>query len=184
MRIISATNRDLAEELRAGRFREDLYYRLNVIEVNIPALREREGDIPLLVHQFIKSYGSSLGRNLSGIDPSALAALEAYDFPGNVRELENLSERAATLSRGTSITLESLPPLVRSDLRTAPSAVGDFSEVGLETLLAEYERGLLRDALQRANGVKKRAAALLGISFRSFRYRLEKLELEREGHDR
>ncbi|NRA04250.1 MAG: sigma-54-dependent Fis family transcriptional regulator [Myxococcales bacterium] len=180
VRIISATNRNLDEEVREGRFREDLYYRLNVIEIRIPAIRERRTDIPLLVRHFIQVYAETLGRPLSGIEPEALAVLERYDFPGNVRELENLIERAATLSRGTRITLESLPPLVRNATPTAPPASLQTPDAGLERLLADYERGILRDALRRADGVKKRAARLLGITFRSFRYRFEKLDLDRE----
>lgn len=180
VRIISATNRNLDEEVREGRFREDLYYRLNVIEIRIPAIRERRGDIPLLVRHFIERYAEMLGRPLTGIEPEALTALERYDFPGNVRELENLIERAVTLSRGTRITLESLPPMVRNETRPGPKASPRVPDVGLDRLLADYERGILRDALRRADGVKKRAANLLGITFRSFRYRVEKLDLDRD----
>jgi two-component system response regulator PilR (NtrC family) len=178
VRMIAATNRDLESEVRAGRFREDLYYRLNVIEVKIPPLRERVDDIPLLIQHFVRHYSAELGRNTLAVDPAVVSTLERYPFPGNVRELENLIERATTLVRGDRITLECLP---RSVLHPPEaSRVGQIPAAGanLENLLGSYERTLLMEALERAGGVKKRAAGLLGISFRSFRYRFEKLGLD------
>jgi two-component system response regulator PilR (NtrC family) len=181
VRICCATNRDLAEEVRAGRFREDLFYRLNVIEIKVPALRERCEDIPLLAGYFISKYAEDVGREIREVAPDVIAALEEYPFPGNVRELENLIERAVTLAHGSVITLDCLPSNVLD--RADPRAVERVPAEGvdLEALLREYERSLLREALERAYGVKKRAAGLLGISFRSFRYRLEKLGLESPG---
>jgi two-component system response regulator PilR (NtrC family) len=179
VRIVTATNRDLEEEVRGGRFREDLFYRLNVIEVRLPPLRERPGDIAPLALHFVKRFSAELGREVREIDPSVLVALERYPLPGNVRELENLIERAVTLARGPRIGPDCLP----SSVSRPPAAVlpePSFPEEGvdLSALLHAYEERLIHQALERGNGVKKRAAALLGISFRSLRYRLEKLGLD------
>ncbi len=178
VRLVSATNRKLEDEVAAGRFREDLYYRLNVIQISLPPLRDRIDDIPLLVNHFIEKFSSELGKPIDGMDEEALAALAGYAFPGNVRELENIIERAVALARERTIPFDSLPPTV-----TGSRARGDAPRippegVKLESLVDEYERKLLGEALRESGGVKKRAARLLGISFRSFRYRLEKLGLE------
>jgi two-component system response regulator PilR (NtrC family) len=178
VRILSATNRRLEDEVAAGRFREDLYYRLNVIQIRIPPLRERMEDVPLLVRHFVEKWSRELGRGPSGVSEDALAKLMEYAFPGNVRELENVIERAVALSRTPQIHCDALPPTV---LRAgAPEARARIPSggVNLESMVNEYERGLLLEALERSGGVKKRAAQLLGISFRSFRYRLEKLGLD------
>jgi two-component system response regulator PilR (NtrC family) len=182
-RIVAATNRRLADEVQAGRFREDLYYRLNVIEIPLPPLRERRDDIPLLIEHFIEKYGRELGKRVDGMDEAAMARLSAYAFPGNVRELENVIERAVALCREPRIGLDLLPPAL-IERRAAPRgtrtpAAGE----SLDDLVSAYERGLLLDALEQAGGVKKRAAQRLGISFRSFRYRLEKLGLDDSGPD-
>jgi two-component system response regulator PilR (NtrC family) len=181
VRIVCATNRNLAEEVRAGRFREDLFYRLNVIEIALPPLRERRQDIPQLAQFFVERYAAQLGRSLEGLEPEVLAALARHDFPGNVRELENLIERAATLCRGTRIGLDCLPAGFpqRAPGGPAPAAVLPAQGTDLERLLADYERSLIAEALRRSSGIKKRAAALLGVSFRSLRYRLERLGMER-----
>jgi two-component system response regulator PilR (NtrC family) len=178
VRIVCATNRNLAEDVREGRFREDLFYRLNVIEIPIPALRERREDIPELVSFFVGRFASELGRPVEGVDPEAMELLERYEYPGNVRELENVVERAVALVRSERIGVECLPralhePAARDRIAELPEEGGD-----LERLLADYERQLLEQALARCGGVKKHAAALLGITFRSLRYRLEKLGLE------
>ncbi len=178
VRIIAATNRRLGEEIAAGRFREDLYYRLNVIEIPMPPLRERRDDIPLLVAHFVEKYARELGKPVDGLSEAALNRLVEYRFPGNVRELENLIERAIALSRGPTIELELLPPAVLNLAEAPPSSRISPQGVNLEELMADYERGLLLEALGPAGGVKKRAAQLLGISFRSFRYRIEKLGLD------
>jgi two-component system response regulator PilR (NtrC family) len=184
VRIISASNRDLQVEVEEGRFREDLYYRLNVIQVMLPSLRERSEDIPLLVNHFIEKYSAELGKPIQGISDEALDRLGAHTFPGNVRELENLIERAVALARGPQIEAENLPPSFggRGD-RAIPTRI-PADGVDLDEMMNAYERALLTEALGAAGGVKKRAAQLLGISFRSFRYRLEKLGLEdvRPGH--
>jgi two-component system response regulator PilR (NtrC family) len=178
VRILAATNQRLEEQVAAGRFREDLYYRLNVIQITLPPLRERVDDIPLLVIHFIEKYARELDRDVTGIDDAALQRLSEYAFPGNVRELENVIERAVALTRREVIGLEALPPNLLRPSASAPASRIPSGGISLEDLVADYEKGLLREALDRSGGVKKRAAALLGISFRSFRYRLEKLHLE------
>ena len=180
VRIVAATNRDLQAEVHAGRFREDLYYRLNVIQIALPPLRERMEDVPQLVQHFLEKYRRELGKDVSGVSSAAMEKILGHSFPGNVRELENLIERAVALSRSPTLGVEGLPASVleKSVSRLAPAAARGGN---LDEILASYERGLLSDALQRAGGVKKRAARLLGISFRSFRYRLEKLGLDNAG---
>ncbi len=177
VRLIAATNRRLEEEVAAGRFREDLYYRLNVIQLELPALRERMEDLPLLVHHFVEKYARELGKEVRGVEPETMDLLAHYRFPGNVRELENIIERAVALARDEWLGIEALPPTVAPRPRSTTSQI-PAEGVSLEALIAEYERGLLREGLTRAGGVKKKAAQLLGISFRSFRYRLEKLGLD------
>ena len=178
VRIISATNRRLEDEVAAGRFRDDLYYRLNVIQIPMPALRERAEDVPLLVHHFIEKYNDELGKAVRGVDAEVMERLVAYHFPGNVRELENVIERAVALARDDEIHRDGLPPSLESG-PAAPSQVSvPLEGVDLDGLLADYERSLLLAALEQTGGVKKRAAALLGVSFRSFRYRLEKLGMD------
>jgi two-component system response regulator PilR (NtrC family) len=179
VRIIAASNRRLDEEVASGRFREDLYYRLNVIEIPIPPLRDRSEDIPLLIAHFIEKYATELENTVTHASDEAISRLLEYRFPGNVRELENVIERAVALSRSDVIDLDSLPPAVLS-----PASGGEASRItssegiDLEAMLNEYERELLKEALQAANGVKKHASKLVGVSFRSFRYRLEKLGLD------
>ena len=178
VRIVSATNRRLEDEVAAGRFREDVYYRLNVIQLTLPPLRDRVEDIPLLAQHFIRRFADELGKDVDGMDADAFDVLSSYAFPGNVRELENLIERAVALARGSVIGRDLLPPTVTetSAGTSAPRVTQDG--VDLERLVADYERSLLLEALEAAGGVKKRAAKLLGITFRSFRYRLEKLGVE------
>ena len=191
VRIVAATNRDLEAEVERGGFRRDLFYRLNVIELHLPPLRARKEDVPLLVEHFVKKHAAALGRTLTAVEPDALAALVDYDFPGNVRELENLIERAATLEPGERITRASLPALVPT--RRGGRVVAHGSDGGdggdgfpdegvdLERVVADYERELIAKALERTKGVRKAAAKLLGISFRSLRYRLAKLGFDQPG---
>jgi two-component system response regulator PilR (NtrC family) len=178
VRILSATNRRLEEEVATGRFREDLYYRLNVIQIALPSLRERMEDLPLLLHHFIERFAKELGKPVRGFSDAAMQRLVAHRFPGNVRELENVVERAVALSRGEWIDADALPPSLTEPPRPAARERIAGEGVKLEQLLDEFERGLLLEALERAGGVKKRAAQLLGVSFRSLRYRLEKLGLD------
>jgi two-component system response regulator PilR (NtrC family) len=178
VRILAATNRRLEDEVAAGRFREDLYYRLNVIQLHIPPLRERMEDLPLLVHYFVEKCARELGKPVRGISEEAMQRLRVHAWPGNVRELENVIERAVALSRSEWIDAESLPPALLGGSEERGARPLPAAGVQLDELVADYERGLLLEALRRAGGVKKRAAHLLGISFRSFRYRLEKLGLD------
>jgi two-component system response regulator PilR (NtrC family) len=179
VRILSATNRDLAAEVAAGRFREDLYYRLNVIQISMPPLRERKDDIPMLVSHFLEKFAQELGKPVDTINDEMTARLLEYDYPGNVRELENLIERGVALSRNGRIGVDTLPPtMTRAVEPVGPHVPADGLQ--LDVVLADYERALLTDALRLAGGVKKRAAQLLSVSFRSFRYRLEKLGLDDE----
>jgi len=185
VRIVAATNRDLRAEAQAGRFREDLYYRLNVIQIALPPLRERMEDVPVLVQHFLEKFRRELGKEVTDVSPAAMEKILAHAFPGNVRELENLIERAVALSRGPTLGVEVLPASVLEKSgpgRPQPSPA-PAPGANLDEILASYERGLLSDALHRAGGVKKRAARLLGISFRSFRYRLEKLGLDDASRD-
>jgi two-component system response regulator PilR (NtrC family) len=183
VRIVSATNRRLEEEVAAGRFREDVYYRLNVIQLELPPLRERIEDIPLLTEHFIQVFAEELGKEVVGMEPAAYDLLCTYPFPGNVRELENLVERAVALARGPLIDCDLLPPSVTESRPSRPTPRITDEGVDLEGLVADYERSLLREALQMSGGVKKKAARLLGVSFRSFRYRLEKLGIEEPGRE-
>jgi two-component system, NtrC family, response regulator PilR len=182
VRIIAATNKNLEEEVAEGRFREDLYYRLNVIHLIMPPLREHPDDIGLLTEHFLARFTSEQEKSIQKFSHEAISVLEGYHFPGNVRELENIVERAVALETTGVVLRESLPPNV---VRTAMGPMGNELEftiptigLDLQELLAHVERSLLQQALARTEGVKKKAAKLLNVSFRSFRYRLEKLGLE------
>jgi two-component system, NtrC family, response regulator PilR len=175
-RIIAATNRDLGDDVKSGRFREDLYYRLNVIQIRMPALRERREDLPAFIDHFVVRSASELGRPQPTIDHAARKLLLAYGYPGNVRELANIIERAVTLCDGDAVTLASLPPAVRG---AAPAAVGSTAALPAEGLdlqahLDAIERSILEQALKHSGGVKTEAARLLSLTFRSLRYRLAK----------
>lgn len=182
VRIIAATNRDLEDMVRAGTFRQDLYYRLNVIQIRTPSLRERRDDVPILAKHFLKKYNERLHKTISGISQEALAVLKSYDYPGNVRELENIIERTVALEAGASILPESLPPFVKTTAgrREMVSSEGiEITEEGvdLDKIIGQIEKELIVKAIHAANGTKKRAAKLLGITFRSMRYRVEKYNL-------
>jgi two-component system response regulator PilR (NtrC family) len=178
VRIVAATNRKLEEEISSGRFRDDLYYRLNVIQIALPALRERMEDIPLLMRHFIEKYAAEAGKKVQRIDDAATERILAYDFPGNVRELENMVERAVALCRDGVIGLETLPPTILDPKKGEDKSRLPLNGANLDEMMNEFERSLLGEAMERCGGVKKKAAALLGISFRSFRYRFEKLGLD------
>ena len=184
VRFVCATNKDLEVEAAAGRFRADLYYRINVMTLRIPPLRERRRDIPLLAAHFIAKYTRKQGKSITGISPQARAALEAHTWPGNVRELENTIQRAVTLTTGETIEVPQLglPGASRaaSGPRPALGAVVLPPEgVALEELLADLERRYLVAALEQTGGHLTNAAKLLGISFRAIRYKVKKYELER-----
>jgi len=178
VRIVAATNRDLEAEVEKSSFRQDLYYRLNVIQLRLPPLRERREDLPLLVDHFIRKFSAEHGRNVVGAAPEVMSALMLYHFPGNVRELENMIERAVTLSTSDWVALDAFPNLVGlQGEQPSPSTIGHLPESGLdlEHHLEEYERSILIKALERTGGNRTEAARLLGVSFRSMRYRLSKL---------
>jgi two-component system response regulator PilR (NtrC family) len=185
IRIIAATNRDLSKMVAAGDFREDLFYRINVIPVKLPALRERQDDIQPLAEHFVEKFAQQMKKDLHGISGTALACLRNYAWPGNVRELENAIERAVALERTPSVLPDSLPEAVRT--ACAPSAgapapqVEDLGLAGgfdLEQHVQGIEREYIMEALKRSNGVKKNAAELLGLSFRQFRYLLKKYNIQ------
>ena len=184
IRIITATNRDLAKMVAEGQFREDLFYRINVIPIRLPPLRERADDVALLAEHFVTQFSAQMSKPVTGISRAAAAALQAYSWPGNIRELENAIERAVALERTPSILLESLPDAIReipaSATSVAPSENGNFPEGGidLEQHVQHIEREYIAEALRRAGGVKVKAAELLGMSFRSFRYYTKKYNLK------
>ncbi len=184
IRIISATNKQLEKEVIAGNFREDLFYRINVIEIKVPPLRERKADIRPLAQHFLEKYAREMGKEIRKLSSYALDMLMKYDFPGNVRELENLMERSVALSSTNIILPDSLALSVhkRRWIEGIKDRRFDLDEVvkgvALDAILEEIERAYLKKALEVANGNKNRAAELLGISLRSIRYRLEKLGLE------
>ncbi|MGK7344199.1 MAG: sigma-54-dependent transcriptional regulator [Candidatus Nitrospinota bacterium M3_3B_026] len=176
IRVIAATNQDLEELIRAGRFREDFYYRLNIITIHIPPLRERREDIPLLASRFMERYAAEDGRPVRSISGEAMRLLENHYWRGNVRELENVIERAVVLASGSTIEAENLPDEVRFAEPAAGGGVSDIPENGidLEDAVSSLEKDLLTRALDKARGKKKEAARLLNLSFRSFRYKLAK----------
>jgi DNA-binding NtrC family response regulator len=172
VRIVAATNQDLERAVREGRFREDLYYRLNVIPIVLPPLRERRTDIALLVEHFLAKYGGTRRR---GASEDALKTLMAYDWPGNVRELESVIERALLLGEGELIVPADLPASVRSGAGTAKRATDiEIPDAGID--LEAVERSLILKALEKAGGNVTQAARLLGLSRRTLQYRLEKIE--------
>ena len=176
IRVIAATNKNLEEEIEKGRFREDLYYRLNVIKIELPPLRERKEDIaPLAIH-FISKYSREMGKDIRGISPKALETLESYHYPGNVRELENIIARSVALETSNVIRQETLPQLVGSkDLIDLGADLS--SGTNLDAVLENVERRFIEKALKSTGGNKTEAAKLLGITLRSLRYRLAKLGL-------
>lgn len=188
-RIISATNKDIESEVKESRFREDLFYRLNVIQIKLPPLRERKDDIPILVYHFLNHYAHEHGKVLKGISREALDMLVAYDYPGNVRELENIVERAVALESGDLIGQQSIAINGQGTLGSKAASVnGGISNgpgrteesIDLDGELAKVERNLILEALRRAKGSKQRASKLLNLSFRSLRYRMAKLGLDKE----
>ncbi len=191
VRIIAATNRILEEEIMSGRFREDLYYRLAVVPIRVPPLRERKGDVPRLVEHFLKKYSRLLGKEVQTISSYGMEVLMQYDFPGNVRELENIIERGVALESSNIILPESLilslhrqgkgpegPAPEDQAMFVAARDEEELFERGMEEVLVELEKKMIRHALQRADNSKMRAADLLGISFRSLRYKTKKYGID------
>ena len=186
VRVIAATNRDLDQRVAEGTFREDLYYRLNVIPVRVPPLRERQEDIPLLVNHFVKKYGPAAGKSILRVHAQSLAALCEYEWPGNIRQLENTVERAVALEASDELHVEL--PAERPKAKAAAAAAGGVAlpaasgavlpdGVDMERYVAQIERSLLQSALAQCNGVQTRAADVLGISYRSFRHLMKKYEI-------
>jgi two-component system, NtrC family, response regulator PilR len=184
VRIIAATNKLFEKEIAEGRFREDLYYRLNVIPIHLPSLRERKEDIPLLARHFLDRFRQSMEKPIESISPEAMSRLESYDWPGNVRELENTMERAVALESGKEITLRVLPDRIAGYSGTGAPLLGSasaglFPEEGVdfEKEIAETERRYLQMALEKAGGVRTKASEMLKISYRSFRHYAKKHNL-------
>ena len=179
IRVIAATNRDLPKQVGEGKFREDLFYRLNVIPVTLPSLRDRADDIPLIADHFLAKFTREMNKTITGFSPEASSALRAYAWPGNVRELENVVERAVALESEARVEINTLPENIRHGrpATTRPGA-GAIVEAGvgfnLERHLQDIERSHLERALERSGGVQTRAADVLGLSFRQFRYLAKK----------
>ncbi len=185
VRVLAATNRNVEEDVRTGRFRQDLYYRLNVIRIEVPPLRDRREDIRPLAEHFLARCAGEQNKDIRGFAPDAVRALEAYAFPGNVRELENIVERAVALAGGQTIGLGDLPREVSGLVaQPLPSLIGLPEEgCNLDDVMGEVERRLILQALERSGGVRTQAAKLLGVTLRSLRYRLQKHALGDSGDE-
>jgi two-component system response regulator PilR (NtrC family) len=174
VRIVAATNRDLEKSIAEGRFREDLFYRLDVIPIHLPPLRERPEDIPLLVEAFLQKFTQEMGKTIARLEPEAVDLLCKQEWRGNVRELENVMERLVALASSGAIGPEQVRECLPRSGDDPVSMALPPDGVDLEGMIAAIERDFLLKALQRTHGVKKEAANLLGLDFRSFRYRLSK----------
>jgi len=186
VRIISATNKDLEEEIMAGNFREDLFYRLAVVPIRVPPLRERKGDVPLLVSHFLDKYSKMFNKEVKEVSSYAMEVLMNYDFPGNVRELENIIERGVALESSNIILPESLTLSLHRKGKQEKHSTSwqdmvneeELFEEGLEKVLADIEKTMITHALEKANFSKMKAAELLKISFRSMRYKVKKYQMD------
>jgi DNA-binding NtrC family response regulator len=179
VRIVAATNRRLEVETAAGRFRQDLFYRLRVLPIELPPLRHRISDVPLLVESLVERFNGEFGKRVRGLDPAAMLMLEAYEWPGNVRELCNVVERAVLLADGEEIEVRELPPEVTGEDRDAASEEAAMNRLGPDGVdLVELERSLLEEALKRAEGNRTVAGRLLGLSRHQIRNRLRKYGVE------
>lgn len=184
VRVVAATNRDLLKMTQDGRFREDLYYRLNVLSIEIPPLRERRSDIPLLIDFFIKKHTKNSSQKIKGLSPDARKLLLDYSYPGNVRQLESAIERAVLLAEGDTISLEDLPPEMHSAEYAATGnsdALFKLPPAGVN--FEEVERSLILQAMDRTDYNITKAAKLLGLTFRTLQYRLEKFGIKRDGSE-
>ena len=187
VRVLAATNRNVEEMVKSGTFRQDLYYRLNVIRIEVPPLRDRRDDVRELAEHFVNRFAKELGKDVRGFSPDALRALDTYDFPGNVRELENVVERAVALASSSTIGLGDLPREISGASAQPTPGLVALPEEGcnLDEVVSELERRLIVQALDRAGGVRTNAAKLLGLNLRTLRYRMQKLGLAdaAEGED-
>jgi len=172
VRVIAATNRPLEEMIKTGQFREDLYYRLNVVKIHLPPLRERRADIPLLAQHFIRRFAKLNDKSISGISKEAMDLLIKYALPGNVRELENIVEQAVVLAREEMLTTFDLPTHLHGT--ASESAEASKSSGSFQQRVEAFEKDIIRQALREANGVQTKAAALLGMTERHLRYKLQK----------
>jgi DNA-binding NtrC family response regulator len=187
VRVVAATNRDLLKMSQDGRFREDLYYRLNVLSIEIPPLRERRSDIPILIDYFIKKHTRNSSSKITDLSPDARKLMLDYSYPGNVRQLESALERAVLLAEGETISTEDLPPEMQHPERAAAGNAGS-SEIGSDNFklpaaginFEEVERGLIMQAMERTDYNITKAAKLLGLTFRTLQYRLEKFGIKRD----
>jgi two-component system response regulator PilR (NtrC family) len=182
VRIIAATNRDLERQIREGSFREDLYYRIAVIPIHLPPLRERREDIPLLANFFLRKFNQKLGKNIESLSIRAMELLLRYDWRGNVRELENVIERAVAMETTDKIQADQLPPQIRSFQEVSPTAAPEvpaLEEEGLDLdrYLEDIEKKLIVQALEKTGGVQVEAAKILKITYRSLRHRMQKLDI-------
>ena len=175
VRIIAATNRNLEEEVKAGRFREDLYYRLNVIHIEVPPLRDRKDDIPLLISSFLEEFNNENGKHIKSVDSRAKAAMFKYGWPGNIRELRNCMESAIVMCGGDEITLEDLPPTVRE------SGTADSISVPLGVTLDEAEKIIIQENLAANRNNRSRTAEVLGIGRKTLQRRLSEWGMEDDG---
>lgn len=170
VRVITATNRDLEKEIEDGRFREDLFYRLNVVQIHVPPLRERKDDLPLMISAFVKEIAEENGKRIESIDSKARSALYAYDWPGNVRQLRNCIESAVVMASGTTITLDELPPSIR-DMDEAP-----VISIPVGSTIADAERDVILQTLVAQNGNKSKTAEILGIGRKTLHRKLDDYE--------
>jgi len=175
VRVVAATNRTLATEVREGRFREDLYYRLNVLPIELPPLRARPDDIPLLVNYYVDMFNTEFRKHVLGVEPGAMAALKAYGWPGNVRELRNVVERAMLLTEGPMLTVGDVPAAAVGSVRLTEQVALPAAGIDLEQL----ERSLVVQALERSGWNQTKAAGMLGLNRDQIRYRVEKFKLEK-----
>ncbi|HOC29074.1 MAG TPA: sigma-54 dependent transcriptional regulator [Treponemataceae bacterium] len=167
VRVVTATNRDLEKEIAEGRFREDLYYRLNVVRIHVPPLRERKDDLPLMITSFVHEFAEENGKKIEGMDPKARSALYAYDWPGNVRQLRNCIESAVVMTSGTVITLDDLPPSIRSGAEV-PSLL-----IPVGVTMAEAEKQVILQTLSANSGNKSKTAEILGIGRKTLHRKLD-----------
>jgi two-component system, NtrC family, response regulator AtoC len=175
VRVIAATNRHLEDEVRQGRFRQDLFYRLNVVPIPLPPLRQRAADIPLLINYYVDSYNTEFRKRITRVTPAAMERLKAYGWPGNIRELRNAVERAVLLTDGNELTVEDFPLGTGSAAALSEGIELPANGISLEDL----ERSLVVQALDRSGWNQTRAATLLGLNRDQIRYRIEKFALER-----